>query len=141
MKGRYGVIFAVFGFIIFFAMEAQAVDWKLYSTNEEGSLYYDLQSIKQASKDVVEVWTKVVYTEKSVEKYIKKYGSEYKELSFSIALMEYNCSEKKGRLLSGTIYNQDGGSMGQIEDTPSSWDFITPSSVNETLFNIVCGSR
>jgi hypothetical protein len=38
MKGRYGVILAVLGCIIFFAIEAQAVDWVLYQT-AEGSAF------------------------------------------------------------------------------------------------------
>jgi|LQYC01.1.fsa_nt_gi hypothetical protein len=62
-------IFSIFVFIVsFFSMEARGADWKLYATTGLGDQYpftcskhyYDQQSIKRASKDVVRVWSKTV---------------------------------------------------------------------------------
>lgn len=142
MKGKYIAIFAVLGIIIFFfSMEARSVDWVFYVTAADGNnYYYDSQSIKWVSKDIVQVWEKTVYTEKGVPDMIKKYGPEYKELSCGIGLFEFNCSEKKSRGLSLTYHNHHG-SVIYSAPRDSSWDFIIPESVSESLFNIVCGGR
>ena len=144
MKGRYGVTIAVFTFIVlFFSMEARAVDWVFCAraTNGTGELYYDPQSIKRASKHIVQVWTKSVCTEKLAQVMTKKLGTEWKELSYSIGLREYNCSEKKSRILSLTFYNQGGGVISGDND-PSPWrSVVAPGSTEEYLFNIVCGGH
>jgi hypothetical protein len=146
MKGKYKTIFAIFLFIIFFfSMEAQAVDWVLYSGKTDEAVYYsyDPQSIKRVSKDIVRVLNKESYSEKGAQEVIKKLGSEYngpeyKEFSYTISLWEYNCSEKKKNLLSFTLYNRGGGVIKRFTRVFSSWDFIVKGSVDETLFNIVC---
>ena len=142
MKGKI-TIFAVFLFLVsLFFMDAWAVDWVFCAKSKEGLYYYyDPQSIKRASKDFVQVWTKGVYGEKSVQEYIKKLGPAYKELSYAVVLSEFNCSEKKYRFLSITEYNQGGGVITSATNNSSSWHFIVPHSLNERLFNIVCGSR
>ena len=142
MRGRYGVIFAVLGFIVFFAIEALAADWVLYGTSTDGSShYYDPQSIKWVSQDIVRVWKKMSFSKKGVQDMPKKNGPEHKEWNYTIGLWEYSCSEKKFRLLSATNYNQGGGVISSFTYDSSSWDFIVPESIDETLFNIVCGSR
>ena len=109
MKGKI-TIFAVLGFIAFFAMEARAVDWVLFAEAEgSGNIhYYDPQNIKLVSKDIVQVWAKEVFTEKGVQEHIKKLRPEYKELSYDICLYEFNCNEKKFRILSVIDYNKKG---------------------------------
>jgi hypothetical protein len=141
MKVKYGVIFAVFGFIVFFAIEAQAVDWKLFGTDAEGnSRYYDPQSIKRVSKDIVQVWTKMVFKEKGEQFMIRKLGPEFKGLDSETVFYEFNCNEKKRRTLSLTFYKKDGSVLNNSGNT-SSWSFIVPESVLESLFNIVCGGN
>lgn len=140
MKRRYGVFFAAFVFLVFFfSMEARAVDWVLYTTSPDGCCYYyDPQSIRRVSEDIVRVWEKIVYS----EKYIKKLGPKYFELSFDISLVEYNCSEKKYRLLSLSEYSKNEGIIEGLTTYDShSWDFIVPGSVVEPLFNIICKPR
>ena len=141
MKGKITIL-AGLGFIIFFAIEAQAVDWVFYGTSEENgnSHYYDPQSVKRVSKDVVRVWGKSSYSEKGAQDVIKKDGSKYNGLSYIIFWVEYDCSEKKSYNLSVTLYNQDGGVI-ESSNNDSSWESIVPGAVSEALFNIVCGSR
>lgn len=149
MQGKYQTIFAIFLFIIFFfSMEAQAVDWVLYAGKTDEALYYsyDPQSIMRVSKDIVRVLNKESYSEKGAQEAIKKLGPEYngpeyKEFSYTISLWEYNCSEKKKNLLSFTLYNRGGGVINRFTCVFSSWNFIVKGSVDETLFNIVCGSH
>jgi hypothetical protein len=142
MKRKITII-AFLGFIIFFlSMEAQAVDWKLCGTTVKGdSLYYEPQSIKWVAKDIVQVWEKTSYSEKRVPDAIRKLGPAYNELSYAIALGEFNCIEKKCRTLSLSYYNQYGVVIGSFTYDSPSWSFTVPGSMNEALFNIVCGGR
>jgi hypothetical protein len=141
MQGKI-TIFAIFVFIVsFFPIEAKVVDWKYVGTGESALHYYDPQSIKWVSKDIVRVWVKISYRGKGVQRHIKKFGPEYKKLSYSISIWEFNCSEGKRNLVESTDYKQDGGVIHSYAYDSPSWHFITPDSMNEKLFNIVCGSR
>lgn len=130
MKGKYIAIVAVFAFIFFFfSMEARAVNWKRLVTATNGdSYYYDPQSIKRVSKDIVRVW-------------VKELGPGYKGLSCAIHLLEFNCSEKMLHDLPSTPYNRDGSFIGSFPRISFYWAFIAPDSAYELLFNIVCGGR
>ncbi len=144
MKGKYIATFAVFAFIVFFfSIEAKADDWAFYSTSTAGdSYYYDPQSVKRVSEDIVQVLIKNVYGEKSLEKMIKRHGVN-NEPSYSVSLSECNCKEKKLRILSHSDYSEDGTviySSSPSEDS-SSWNFVYPFALNDALFNIVCGGR
>ena len=73
MKGRYGVFFAVLGFIVFFAIEAQAADWKYFSSDADDNLwFYDTQSISR-EQDAVRVWVKFLLSDKTKKEYIKNF--------------------------------------------------------------------
>ncbi len=141
MKGKYLTIFAVLGLIVFFAIGARAVDWELIATSDEGvSIYYKPQSIKRLSNGIARVSNKVVYSGKGLQDAIKRYGLEYNELSHSIELYEFNCSKKKRRNLSATIYRRDGSVIGTFSDE-SPWVPVIPETVSATMFDIICGSR
>ena len=138
MKRRYGVVFAVIVFVVSFAIEARVVDWKYVGTGWSSLHYYDAQSIKWVSTDIVQVWEKISYRKKAIQSHIKKFGPEYKKLSYCISLWEFNCSEEKSNLLESTDYNQDRGVIHSYTYDSPSWHLITPGTVEEQLFNIVC---
>ena len=77
MKGKIAIL-AVLVFIVSFAIEARVVDWKYVDTGESALHYYDPQSIKWVSKDIVRVREKISYRGKGVQSHIKKFGPEYK---------------------------------------------------------------
>lgn len=129
-------------------MKGWAVDWEVYGKGKGGGAlyYYDPQSIKRVSKDIIRVWhkttyTETTYTEKSMQDVIKGFEFEPKEVSCSIALFEYDCSEKKVRTLSLTTYTKAGDAIDTISYDSPSWNFVIPDSVGEFLFNIVCGCQ
>jgi len=122
------------------AVEAWTAEWEFCAKSGWGYYYYDPQSIKRVSKDTIQVWEKAVYTEKGVQDMVKDLGPKYIELSYTLQLCEFNCSEKKSRILSATFYNNEGGIIGSFS-YPTTWEFVVPESVDEHLFNIVCGSH
>ena len=134
------ILAAVLGFSVFFflSVEGWAADWKLIGTSWETDFLYDPQSVSLLSQDNVKVWVKKIYGEKKVKEYIKGLGPEFKELSYDFSLIEFNCSEKKFRLLAFSYYNQDGGLISSFTPDSSFWNFIVPNSILDALFNIVC---
>lgn len=142
MKRNYKAVFVAFLFVVFFySGEGWTVDWVLFSYSPMGSsAYYDKENIKWISKDVVQVWTKISYSEKDIQDWTKKWGPTYKKLSYTIALKEYNCGEKRGHTLSAIYYEQNEVPIVNYVE-PTSWISVVPGTMDETLFNIVCTSR
>lgn len=118
-----------------------AADWKLYESNEEYFLaYYDTQTITYPSKNIVRVWERRDYTEKGVMNTVVRYGKEYENLSYGIVLSEFDCVEKKIRNLAATYYDKKERVI-YYTDNPSSWTFISPGSIQDTLSKKVCGGQ
>ena len=81
-----------------------------------------------------------------MQTWIKLGGPKFKKLGYCTALMEFNCSEKKFRLLVDNSYSQGGrvieeNTFQYDSSDSSSWILIvpeTPTNYVEGLFNIVC---
>jgi len=133
-----GRAFIIFLFVMVSSSPVLASDWKLVGTSWETGYFYDPQKVSRLSQDIVQVWMKKNYGEKRVKEFVKGVGPEFKELSYDISLIEFNCSEKKSRLLTFSYYRQDGGLITSFTPDSSSWNFIVPDSILEALFTIVC---
>jgi hypothetical protein len=138
MRKRYGVILAVIGYIVFFfCMEGWGADWKIIGKSVPGDLWeIDMTNISRQPDNILTVWVKVTHSKKSVSDFVKERGEKYKDVSYSIQLDEYNCTEKKHRTLSGADY-----SLGGVIDSGNSheeWKFIIPDSVGDGVFKEVC---
>ncbi len=139
MKKRYGIMLAVFWYILFFSsVEGRGADWKVYSTLDDGIFYYDAESITRLSKDVVRVWDKTVYNKEGVNDIVAKMGDRFKTLSESIQLTELQCAEKKWRVLAAAAYSSGGEVLISRDSIESEWKSITPESVTESLHKILC---
>ena len=112
-------------------------DWKLFGFNDTGDAYYDAEGINRPSKDVVRFWEKVVWSEKAVIDEVAKSGIKYKTLSYTLALYEYHCAEKKLRTLSIVYYSTDGEVLFS-HSQESEWEFIVPGSVGEDALKTLC---
>jgi len=146
MKGKYIAIFAVFLFIVFFfAMEARAVNWELYLTTSDGNrFYYDPQSITWVSNAIVQLSKRVIWSKETKLDALRlggRVGLFLADINHTIALMEFNCREEKFQKLLADHYNDESIIIQSDNHANSSWKPIVPGSPDETLFNIVCGSR
>jgi hypothetical protein len=112
--------------------------WRLYNFNSLGSAYfYDPESIS-TSYNIVKVWTKIIYSEKDKQRYIKKFGKKYKKLDYSLSLSEIDCSKKRYRVLNLVYYALNGSVIDITDNFLAEWHSIIPDSVQETLFEEVC---
>jgi hypothetical protein len=134
---KLGVI--VVGLTIFSYAEAWGADWKYYGESNDGKLFYDANSVTRPSKDIVRVWTKLLYSEKGKIDTAKKFKKkELENLSEALRLEEFHCGHNEGRLLSLSFNSKDGKVL-YFADNPSGiWGHIFPGDKQEPLYKILC---
>jgi hypothetical protein len=139
MRRRNGIILAVIGYIVFFfCMEGWGADWKLLGRDVAGNvLEIDVTNISREPNNIVRVWVKLTRSQESVTGWVNKFGEQYKDLSYSIDLEEYHCTEKKRRILSLTQYSLGGGIIFS-DNSPGEWSFVIPDSAADAVFEEVC---
>jgi len=82
------------------------VDWKYYGTNEDGSYFYDTESITRPSKNLVEVWVQSAYSQKSISHWVREGGKGFQDLDFTLISLELNCVERSARYLRIVFYSK-----------------------------------
>ena len=136
---RYRVVLAVIGCTGFFVyMEGWGVDWKFIGQDVKGSvLEIDVASISRQPNNMVRVLVKHTRSKESVTDWVRKFGEQYKDFSHSVDLEEYNCTEKKRRILSLTQYSLDGEVIFS-DNSPGEWSLIIPDSTADAILEEVC---
>ena len=139
MRIKCGVILAIIGYIVFyFCMEGWGADWKPIGIDAHGSVWeIDVASISRQPNNIVRVLVKHTRSKESVTDWVKEFGVEYKNFSYSIDLEEYHCTEKKRRILSLAQYSLGGGIIFS-DNSPGEWSFIIPNSMADVVFKEVC---
>jgi hypothetical protein len=138
MIGKLMIIVAT-GLLLFGNAEVWGENWKFVLKNKAGDDgYYDADSIIRPSKGIVRVSTKVVLSEKSVNREVEKFGSSYKDMTHRVILQEMNCMEKKGAFLEITTYSKKGNIISFIKPDESTWTAIPPDSIGEDLYKVLC---
>ncbi|MGD0406007.1 MAG: surface-adhesin E family protein [Candidatus Bathyarchaeia archaeon] len=137
---RLGVTLVIIGLALFNYAEVWAEDWRLYAKTDLYECFYNAEDMIRSSQDIVEVLTKLVYTERGVVEMVKEFGKHYENLSYSLELWEINCAEKKHRLLSTTTYSVEGNILytNQAGSRPPPWKIISRESVEESLYKALC---
>jgi hypothetical protein len=135
---KLGVI--LIGLAILSYAEAWGADWKLFAETDLYECFYDMKDTTPSSKNIMDVWTKLEYTEKGITGIVKQFGKHYADLSYSLELWEINCAEKKDRILSITEYSAEGRILygNSVKGRPPAWKIILRESVDESLYKAVC---
>jgi hypothetical protein len=131
---KLGVI--LIGFAIFGCGEVWGLDWKYYGTNEDGSYFYDTESMAWSSKNLIEVWVQSAYSEKGISHWVREGGKGFQDLDFSLILLELNCAERSARYLQIVFYSKNGKVFYPIDN--DEWQLIAPDSMILTLHKEVC---
>jgi hypothetical protein len=130
------VLAIVFGLNIFFYATAWGFDWKYYGTNEDGTYFYETETMTRLSQQIVRVCVQSIYTEKGVSHWVKWGGKQFQKLDFTLIVSELNCVEKSIRHLRIVFYSKEGETFNPIKN--EEWHFFAPDSLPGTLFNEVC---
>jgi hypothetical protein len=137
---RVGVILVVIALLILGNLKAWGADWRLYAKTDLYECFYDAESMSRSSEDIVELWTKLEYTERGIVELVKEFGKHYENLSYSLELWEINCAKKRHRVLSITAYSVKENILytNPVGSRPSAWKIIPQNSVEESLYKAVC---
>ncbi len=95
---------------------------------DSNKYYYDIKSIVKKSEAVNRVWEKRDFAK------IKGIALSYKA---SISLVEIDCGKKEAR----NIYEDlilNSGKVFEFDRTEKPWKYISPETIHETLYHIVC---
>ena len=137
---KSGVFLVVIGLTILGHAEAWGADWRFFNSTDLYECFYYEDSMTHPSKNMVQLWIKLEYTEKGVTGKVKEFGKHYEPLKYSLQLWEINCATKKEHIL----LNKDYSAEGNILNTKppkggfSSWKSIPKGSVGESLLKAVC---
>ena len=106
-------------------------DWTFFSENTSGDIFFiDYATLKKGARP--RAWTLCDYVESGTE------GT----LSNKV-LYEVSCSEGKLRMLASRFYQQNmgKGSPSEMNNETREWLYVTPGTVHESLFGILCPQR
>jgi hypothetical protein len=134
LRVKWGVIFI--GLAIFTYSEAWGQDWRLYGEDGFATYYYDAEKIIRISKNIVRVWSKVVFTKEGAAGLATRLGKGFKTLGFSIDLSEFDCVKGEYKELQRTFFSQRATYLG--EDRNLLWGYVSQGSIQEKLYKIVC---
>ena len=136
LLSKSGVILGIIWLVVIGYTEGWAVDWKYYGTNDDGSYFYDTESITRPSKNLVEVWVQSAYSPKSISHWVKEGGKSFQDLDFTLISLELNCVERSARYLQIVFYSRNGKVFYPMDN--DEWHFIAPDSMIESLHKEVC---
>ncbi|HMK49338.1 MAG TPA: surface-adhesin E family protein [Thermodesulfovibrionales bacterium] len=128
--------------VIFFSV-AYAEDWVPYARYPD-LFFYDEENINTPDEnniDVIGIWQKIVYSDKSVARISEYLGNGYADLRESIALVEMNCFSKNTQTKAITYYNSKGEVIHTKHQVKDNWEEIQPSTHSQKLYKAVCPSR
>jgi len=136
LLSKSGVILGIIWLVVIGYTEGWAVDWKYYGTNDDGSYFYDTESITRPSKNLVEVWVQSAYSQKSISRWVREGGKGFQDLDFTLISLELNCVERSARYLRIVFYSKNGKVFYPMDN--DEWHFIAPDSMIESLTKEVC---
>jgi len=121
--------------------------WKFLGLDFEeapGAWFYASEIIASVSKGRVKVWAKYIYTKSEIEGMIESFSSripKIKELDYELILFEFDCTQKKFRVLEITEYASDGSVIDDNKFPEADWEklsHLVPQSAKIALYKEVC---
>ena len=136
LLSKLGVIVGIMGLVLIGHTEGWGVNWKYYGTNEDGSYFYDTESMKRPSKNLIEVWVQSAYSEKGKSHWVRECGPGFEDLDFTLISLELNCVERSTRYLRIVFYSKNGKVFYPMDN--DEWHFIAPDSMTGMLHKEAC---
>jgi hypothetical protein len=129
-------------------------EWKYVVTSEDDNqvweTYYDAKSAKRTAEGTIKVWLKqvpITKTEEERQRIIRSIIQNrklnrmsiggYEKFAYSLTLIEFDCSEKVGRDVSFSDYNESDKLLGS-NTLPEQIPFAPVGSIARSVLNAVC---
>ena len=146
MKPIYSVVLLPFLIILLLVTPVKgSSEWVKYKWSNVGDVYlYNKDSIKNRAQDIVQVWTKVVFSDAGRRKFIQKLSkgelstARWDKLSYFSGLQEIDCKKKMTQVFSITFYETNGKVLDSHSSDKPKWEYIPPDSTGEFLRKKVC---
>lgn len=119
---RFAILICIF-LIASVSAAAQQSRWSYIGRAVNDSVWYLDKSFKKNRSGTITAWEKVIFPDDS----------------YSIEVNEWNCSERKKRMLQADNYAPSGDFLSHL-GKPVPWRFVVPDSVEEKVFGIICGN-
>jgi hypothetical protein len=137
LSRRLEIVLVAMGLAVFGYSEAVGEDWKLFKKTEDAKFYYDAKDIARSSQKIVKVWIRQVYTKKGKTDMMNLVGARYKNLSYSVNSLEFDCGARRVLFLSMTHYSKNGDVL-DLENPSDKWEPIPPDSMFDVLYKKLC---
>jgi len=111
--------------------------WKKLGSYADGNFSYDVTSIYSSADDNIRVLVKWVLSEKAKIDNVKKFGEEQKNVTHWVILYEWNCENKKYRILEISFWRKEHLSGG-TGPTLTEWNNFDRDSPGELIYKTVC---
>lgn len=115
-------------FALGLATPAVAADWVLVSINSDNTITIFGDADSRTGN---RAWFEVRYAKP------QKHGNG-KFYNTVKSLDEMDCSGKRHRTLTATMYSKSGNSIGSDTRSYAEWDYIIPGTVGENMYKFVC---
>ena len=137
------VQFATVFFICFLWFSTvKGEDWVSYAGYPD-FFFYDRGNINnpdENSQDIIGVWQRIVYADRSVARISEHLGGEFSDLRESVSLVEINCLSKDAQTKAVTYYSSKGGVIHTSHRTKDDWGEILLASPLNKLYKAVCST-
>jgi hypothetical protein len=112
-----------------------AANWEyLCNDNSGGTCYYDTTSVTSTGGGMASAQVRRDWSQES----IANFAGEFKNTSYTIAVLEVDCRNMTYRQIRTTSYKQNGEIIGGGNDTISNWISIPDGSITSFLKNKIC---
>jgi hypothetical protein len=118
---RILILCSLFAFNIF--SQSKPAKWFYVATSAEGWKFYYQKEIAKLENGSPALWTRVFYAD----------GSSIQMFD------EWRCAEKRYRIIEATTFSSKDEMLDGDKDLP--WNHVSPDSVSEILFSIVCEQK
>ena len=122
-------------------------EWVYFNKTLSGDYYYDKESITSGGKGIVKVWEKQIYSEKGKQDYIRQlkekgiYDTKLEDLSYSVDLHTIKCSTREFNVIYWVHRNSEEEIIDSCSGPSPSYNQISPESIIESLYKILCKGR
>ncbi len=127
------IIIFIVGMVVFGCAGMREEKWKFLGSTDLYEGFYYVSKSHLLYKGTVRVWIRLEYTEKGVAEYVREFGKDYENLSYSVQLWEIDCPARKEIILSTSQYSVEGNRIGT-----KSFKGRLSGSISRGLFEAVC---
>jgi hypothetical protein len=127
----------------------EAQGWELLAQTEEFGLYLDPKTLRRNPDGTMRAWVKLVLRnqeKQAREKFVKNTermqakNGRYAKYSSTLSLEEYDCKNRKWRVLSISDYDDDGKVI-ESDSGVGRWNDDPPETVAEASLESICQRR